>query len=329
MHLKLLAATMASATSTAVAAPTLPAGYHLIPGAVPLDSGPDGNTIVIDAPRGLIVMDTGRHPEHAQAILDYARQRGKPIAAIVNSHWHLDHTTGNWDLRKAYPHVQVYASNALKGALVTFLADSKANAEKQLADPKTPPAVRDQIVRGRAVLDHPERIEPNRIVSKSGRMAIAGRPLDVHLARFAASEGDVWLYDPKTRVAMIGDLVVDIVPFMDTACPDGWSKALGEIAKVPFTTLIPGHGPVMSRADFSVWRTAYDNFVNCGRSSVDKKQCIDGWSRDAARFINAEHKDYAREAADYYLTTRLRSSPEEQQRYCRPLTAATWRKPKA
>lgn len=329
MRFKLVGVIMASVATRAVAAPTLPAGIHLIPGAVPLDSGPDGTTIVLDAPKGLIVMDTGRHPEHAQAILDYARQRGKPIAAIVNSHWHLDHTTGNWDLRQAYPRVQVYASNALKGALVTFLADSKANAEKALADPKTPPAARDQIIRGRAVLDHPERIEPNRIVTKSGRMAIAGRMLDVHLAKFAATEGDVWIYDPKTRVAMIGDLVVDIVPFMDTACPDGWSKALGEVAKVPFTLVIPGHGPVMTRADFSTWRTAYDNFVACGHSKLDKKQCIDGWMRDAAKFIDAGHKDYAREAADYYLTTRLRSSPAEQQRYCRPLTAATWRKPKA
>lgn len=329
MRLKLFALILASVATGAPAAPMLPSGYHLIPGAVPLDSGPDGNTIVIDAPRGLIVMDTGRHPEHAQAILDYARQRGKPIAAIVNSHWHLDHTTGNWDLRQAYPHVQVYASNALKGALVTFLADGKANAEKQLADPKTPPAVRDQIIRGRAVLDHPERIEPDRIVSKSGRMVIAGRPLDVHLAKFAASEGDVWLYDPKTRVAMVGDLVVDIVPFMDTACAEGWSKALGDVAKVPFRLLVPGHGPLMTRADFSAWRTAYNNFVACGHSKADKKLCIDGWSRDAARFIDVGHKDYAREAADYYLTTRLRSSPEEQQRYCRPLTAATWRKAKA
>jgi glyoxylase-like metal-dependent hydrolase (beta-lactamase superfamily II) len=329
MRLKLFALILASVATGAPAAPMLPSGYHLIPGAVPLDSGPDGNTIVIDAPRGLIVMDTGRHREHPQAILDYATQRGKPIAAIVNSQWHLDHTTGNWDLRQAYPHIQVYASNALKGALVTFLADGKANAEKQLADPKTPPAVRDQIIRGRAVLDHPERIEPNRIVSKSGRMAIAGRPLDVHLAKFAASEGDVWLYDPKTRVAMVGDLVVDIVPFMDTACAEGWSKALGEVAKVPFRLLVPGHGPVMTRADFSAWRTAYDNFVACGHSKADKKQCIDGWSRDAARFIDAEHRDYAHEAADYYLSTRLRSSPEEQQRYCRPLTASTWRKAKA
>jgi hypothetical protein len=151
----------------------------------------------------------------------------------------------------------------------------------------------------------------------------------VHLAKFAASEGDVWLYDPKTRVAMVGDLVVDIVPFMDTGCAEGWSKALGEVAKVPFRLLVPGHGPVMTRADFSAWRTAYDNFVACGHSKADKKECIDGWSRDAARFIDAGPKDYVREAADYYLTTRLRSSPEEQQRYCRPLTAATWRKPKA
>jgi glyoxylase-like metal-dependent hydrolase (beta-lactamase superfamily II) len=303
--------------------------FHLIPGAVPLDSGPDGNTIVVDAPKGLIVVDTGRHPEHAQAILDYAKARGRPIAAIVNSHWHLDHTTGNWDIRKAYPRVEVYASDALKGALVTFLADSKANAEAALADPKTNAMQRDQILRGRAVLDHPERIAPDRVIATSGRMRIAGRPLDVHWAKFAATEGDVWIYDPKTRVTIAGDLVVDIVPFMDTACPEGWSKALGEVAKVPFKRLIPGHGAVMTRADFAAWRTAYDNFVNCGHSTAAKATCVDGWSHDAAKFIDAAHKDYVREAADYYLTTRLRSSPEEQQRYCRPLTAATWRKPKA
>jgi glyoxylase-like metal-dependent hydrolase (beta-lactamase superfamily II) len=152
-------------------------------------------------------------------------------------------------------------------------------------------------------------------------MTIAGRQLDVHLAKFAATEGDVWLYDPKSRTAIVGDLVVDIVPFMDTACPDGWSKALGEIAAVPFTALIPGHGPVMTRADFATWRTAYGNFVACGHSDADKKACVDGWARDAAKFIHAEHQKYASEAAGYYLTTRLRSSPQEQQKYCKPLKA--------
>ena len=295
--------------------------YHLIPGAVPLDSGPDGNTIVFDAPNGLIVFDTGRHPEHAQKILDYAKARRRPIAAIFNSHWHLDHTTGNWDIRKAYPRVAVYASGAIEGALATFLKDSRADTDKMLANPKTPAAVRDQLERGIAVIDHPNRIRPNNTITKSGRMIIAGRPLDVHLARFAATEGDVWIYDPKTRTAIVGDLVVDIVPFMDTACPDGWSKALSEVSKVPFTSLIPGHGPVMSRTDFTAWRSAYDNFVKCGHSDAAKEKCVDGWSRDAATFIDAAHKDYAKRAAAYYLDTRLRSSPAEQQKYCKSLRA--------
>src|SRR4051794_32715676 len=91
-----------------------------------MNKGPDGNSIILDAPQGLIVFDTGRHPEHAQAILDYSRERHRPIAAIVNSHWHLDHTTGNWDIRQAFPHVPIYASNALQGALATYLQQGRA-----------------------------------------------------------------------------------------------------------------------------------------------------------------------------------------------------------
>lgn len=298
--------------------------YHLIPGAVPLDSGPDGNSIIFDAPKGLIVFDTGRHPEHAQAIIDYAKARHRPIAAVINSHWHLDHTTGNWDIRQAYPRVAVYASNALRGAVETFLKDSRAQTDQMLADPKTPASSRDQLLRGIAVIDHPERIAPNHIITKSGRMTIAGRPIDVHLARFAATEGDVWLYDAKSRTVIAGDVVVGLVPFMDTACAAGWSHALDDIARLPFTTLIPGHGDPMTKADFLQWRTAYDNLVNCGHSTRPGKDCAAGWSRDAARFIDAAHADYVKGAVGYYLQTRIRSTPEEQQRYCKPLSAATW-----
>ena len=126
-----------------------------------------------------------------------------------------------------------------------------------------------------------------------------------------------------------GDLVVGLVPFMDTACPEGWSRALGEIAKLPFTTLIPGHGDPMTKAEFLQWRSAYDNFVGCGHSARPAKECVEGWSRDAAKFIDAAHKEYAKGAAGYYLQTRLRSSPEEQQRYCKRLSASTWTKPGA
>ncbi len=295
--------------------------YHFIPGALPFDKGPDGNTVVFDAPEGLVVFDTGRHPEHAKAILDYAIARHEPIAAVINSHWHLDHTTGNWDIRKAYPHVAVYASSAIDGALATFLKKSREKMAAALADPKTSAAQRDQFERAISVIDHPERIRPDHIVGRSGSMRIAGRSFDVHLARFAATEGDVWLYDRKSHTVIAGDLVVGLVPFMDTACAEGWSKALGDIAAVTFTTLVPGHGQPMTRSDFLTWRTAYDNFVACGRSTATSQQCIDGWQRDAAKFIDVEHRDYSGQAAAYYIDTRLRSSPEQRELYCRPLKA--------
>ena len=118
-----------------------PAGepYHLIPGQFGPSSNPDGNAILLDAPEGLILVDTGRHPAFTERLIAYARERGRPIAAIVNTHWHLDHTSGNGLVRAAYPQAQVYASNAVDGALQTFLRENREERRapaRRRADPR-------------------------------------------------------------------------------------------------------------------------------------------------------------------------------------------------
>ena len=75
----------------------------------------------------------------------------------------------------------------------------------------------------------------------------------------------------------------------------------------------------MNRAQFLQWKTGFERFVDCGRSARLKEECVAGWKRDAAPFIDAAHADYVTEAAGYYLDTRLRSAPEEQQKYCKTL----------
>src|SRR6185503_18890602 len=90
---------------------------------------PDDNSALVTAPDGLIVFDTGRHAEHTQQVLDAARQSGKPVRAIINSHWHLDHVGGNLLVRAAFPNADVYATSAIDDALSGFLA----NYRKQLA----------------------------------------------------------------------------------------------------------------------------------------------------------------------------------------------------
>src|ERR1051325_7009417 len=44
----------------------------VIAGAFPTDRGPDGNSIILRAPRGLIVVDTGRHTQHQDKLLELA-----------------------------------------------------------------------------------------------------------------------------------------------------------------------------------------------------------------------------------------------------------------
>lgn len=301
------------------ARPPAAPGWHLVPGQIDPAGrkGPDGNSIFLDAPQGLILVDTGRHPEHSAALLAYARERGRPIAAIFNTHWHLDHSTGNTEIRAAFPNAPLYASTAIEGALTGFLARSRAGTERALAAGQIPESARPEVARAFDVMDHPERLRPTHPVIRSGPLTVAGRRLQVNLAAYAATEGDVWIYDPQLRLVVAGDLVVGPVPFMDTACPEGWRAALDRIAATPFRTLVPGHGAPMDRAAFLAWRAAYNAFVDCGHSDRPKAACVAGWRRDAARFIPAGSEGIVDRLASYYLDSRLRGSAEERSLFCR------------
>src|SRR4051812_27060534 len=108
-----LPAILALCLGLCAAAPPATPDWHLVPGGFESGRSPDGNSVFLDAPDGLILVDTGRHPEHQAKLLAYARQRGRPIVAIVNTHWHLDHTGGNAEIRAAFPNAQLYASNGI------------------------------------------------------------------------------------------------------------------------------------------------------------------------------------------------------------------------
>jgi glyoxylase-like metal-dependent hydrolase (beta-lactamase superfamily II) len=317
MRLAALALAALLCAGCATSAPT-PAGWHLVPGGFEQGKGPDGNSIFLDAPDGLILVDTGRHPAHQEKLLAYARTRGRPIAAIVNTHWHLDHSGGNAEIRAAFPAAAVHGSRAIEGALTGFFPASRASAERFIASGGASEAQRAEIGRDFAAVDDPASLRATRPVDRSGRVRIAGRALRLNLARFAATEGDVWIHDEKERLVIAGDLVVAMVPFMDTACPEGWRKALDEIAATDFETLIPGHGAPMDKPAFLAWRSAFGNLLDCAASDRAREACIAGWMKDAAAFIPAG-EGRIDGMVGYYIDTRLRASPEERGKYCRPL----------
>ncbi|HVU29033.1 MAG TPA: MBL fold metallo-hydrolase [Sphingomicrobium sp.] len=288
--------------------------YLLIPGTFEKGRQPDGNSIILDAPEGVIVIDTGRHDRQQEKILAAAKSLGKPIAAIINTHWHLDHTGGNQEIRAAFPNVRIIASNAVLGALNGFLKDSREGAEEYLAGGKAPADVESDIRADFAAMDDRADLVPSDPVTRSGRRVIAGRALDINLASYAATEGDVWVYDPRTRTVFAGDLVTAFAPFLDTACVAGWKRALDRIEAIPFTSLVPGHGDVMNRAQFRKWRIAFTHFVDCRGT---KDECIAAWKRDAAPFLAPLGSQSVDGLLGYYLDARLRNP--DRNRYCPPV----------
>ena len=304
-----------AALALTAAAPR-PAPYVLQPGHIELDRGPDGNTVILDAPQGLVVVDTGRHPEHARAIVDHARKVGKPVAVIVNTHWHLDHSTGNRDLLAIWPRARLVASDAISGALGGFLARGRDGAQKRLADPKLDPAERARIERSQAALDDRAALVPAEPVKRSGPMLLGGRRFEVRLAPNAATEGDVWLLASDEKLAVVGDLVVAPVPFFDTACEEGWARALDEIARARWTVLIPGHGAPMDRKQFNRWHTAYSRYVDCAHSSATSQVCAVQWQADAAGFYTPAERDDVGLLARYYVEQVLRAPADKRMAYC-------------
>lgn len=295
----------------ATAAPGGDAPWTLIPGGI-TQGEPDGNTVIFAQHGGLVVVDTGRHKQHQAKILAEARERGLPIVAIVNTHWHLDHSGGNQELREAYPAAKIYTSKAVYAALDGFLARNLVQAKAMAADPRTPQAQKDAIALFVETMDHRRDLLPDVPVTGDRKL---GR-LELHLAPHAATEGDTWLYDPASDTLVSGDLVVLPVPYFDTACAEGWRRALDAIAAHRFTTLIPGHGPALTRAQFEVYRSAYGRLVDCAESDATKQTCIAGWSHDAAPLLATQaDRDYAAAMLDYYFDAILRA-PAKQKGFC-------------
>ncbi len=300
---------------------TLADGVVLIPGGFAPGHQPDGNTVVFEGHDGLVVFDTGRHSEHSQKILDFAANSGKPIVAVVNSHWHLDHISGNPRLRAAYPKLTVYASPAIDEAMSGFLADSRKQALQFLEQPGDP--VQQADVRADvATIESGKAVYPDINITAAGERILAGRPLRIGFEADSVTAGDVWLFDAATDTLAAGDLVTLPVPFFDTACPEKWSESLARLQEVKFKLLVPGHGPVMDRKMFGTYRSAFDKLVQCAASKAEPGTCRDGWIADAAPLLaDDEQRKLAGMLLDYYLGVVLRDE-KKQAGFCRAVAPA-------
>jgi glyoxylase-like metal-dependent hydrolase (beta-lactamase superfamily II) len=295
--------------------------FHFIQGTFDPGVGPDGNTVVYRAEEGLVVVDAGRHMAHSQKILDYAAERGLPITAIINTHWHLDHSTGNQDLVAVYPDAKLYTTRAIEGALEGFLAAGSARTEEALKSPDLLEADRARMERGFNTIRGRISLIPDVPVDARMSLLVRGRELELNTTDHAVTESDVWIWDPATSTVVAGDLVTLPAPYFDTACPTGWLAAFDAIEAKPYERVIPGHGFPMTPEEFRMYRTAFVNLVTCAEGNPGAT-CVEGWLADAGSLLDkAAGKDFgdrewAKLAVEYYVDEILRSE-EKRAEFCR------------
>lgn len=285
------------------------AAIEVIKGGFPPGRQPDGNTVILASSDGLIVFDTGRHRFHTQKIIDHAAAVRRSVVAIINSHWHLDHVSGNIPLREQFPAAAVYSNGAaVEKALRTFLASGRESNRKMLDDPATTPEIVDEIHIDAATVDQGERLKPTISVERSQTITIGGRQLDFHVAK-GASDGDIWIYDPASGTVLTGDLVTLPAPFLDTPCPNAWSEALEEILATPFARAIPGHGREMTRADIMLYRDAFNALIACAGGAAEPLACADAFAATASPLQETPDTDarYARGMSRNYVESVLRA----------------------
>ena len=172
---------------------------------------------------GVILIDTKNDRVHDDLVAKVKSLTDKPIKYAVLTHSHADHSAGAAKLQ----------------AEGTTIVASTATRENMLRA-NMPGA-------------------PQVTYSGSGLIALGGK--EVQLREFRGhTRGDTVALIPSARLLVAGDLVTTpetIPPIVNYADGGSWSdlgRTLDELAKLDFDTLIGGHGPLLTRADFLKFR---------------------------------------------------------------------------
>jgi glyoxylase-like metal-dependent hydrolase (beta-lactamase superfamily II) len=229
-------------------------------------AGPiDGNSVVIVGGAGVLVVDTHINPAVTRAVITKIRAiTDKPVTHVVNTHWHDDHTNGNYVYRDAFPDAAIVSHRATLASLETewqAMEDQRRAAyasvdigelrraaeELEESDPVT--AIGYLAYAGYIDALGPELaalelVYPDTVFDDSLRVDLGERTVDLRWMGRGNTDGDVvvWLEDDRLLIA--GDIVVAPIPYAFDSPMTDWIATLTRIAALDALTIIPGHGPV-------------------------------------------------------------------------------------
>lgn len=183
-----------------------------------------GNLGLLTGDDGVVLIDNGVPNISATTVAAIEKLTGAPVSFVINTHAHGDHTGANVTL-------------AGKGATVV----AHDNLRRALVNDGFDAAGLPQLTFDNTVTIH-----------------LNGHTAEIEHIASAHTDGDAFIYFPEANVLHTGDAMFNyLFPFIDLdggGSVDGFIAAQQRMLAVAndTTRIIPGHGPLASKADLQV-----------------------------------------------------------------------------
>lgn len=229
------------------------------------NASPAGNSFGANA--GLIVgnnaalvIDTLASAKEADRFLaDIRKVTDKPVKYVVNTHYHLDHAWGNCQFVKL-------------GAVVISHENTLAHmaeAAKSLDHPE-------QLGLTARDLDGTKLRGPAIVFKDSMTIDLGDVAVKLYYPGPTHTDDSITAYVPQDKVLFTGDILFTRYhPFLAEGDLANWQKVLTDLEQTPAAKIIPGHGPISSRADLEEMRTYLIEFDAHAQALCEGKRADD------------------------------------------------------
>jgi glyoxylase-like metal-dependent hydrolase (beta-lactamase superfamily II) len=218
-----------------------------------------GNSAVIVNDDDVMIVDDHVSPAAAWVLLEEVKTlTDRPVRYVVNTHFHFDHAHGN---QVFGPNVEIIGHEFTRQMLLgksaamplfqNYLSGLPATVDglRKRVDAEAAPEAKAKL---RAQLQAAEQnaasqkevrsVPPN--VTLRNEMTIHRGSREIRLLHLGRGHtaGDVVVFLPRERVVMTGDFLTAGLSNLSDSYPQEWVASLDALKKLPFDTVLPGHG---------------------------------------------------------------------------------------
>jgi len=218
------------------------------------------NVLALSASDGLVIVDSGT-PELITQLMGSLRALSQQTSTVFNTHWHPENTGANEVL-------------GLSGAAIV----AHENTRLWMATPTWVPS------EDRYRAPRPLKAQPNKTFRVDGSMTAGSERIDYGYLMEAHTSGDIYVFFRDSNVLAVGDVASPArdpeLDYFTGAWIGGRVDAMDRLIALSNATtrIVPGFGPVMTRAQLQAERvmmkTIYDRTVDRVRESDDADDMI-------------------------------------------------------